>query len=139
MMPFWDKPWKLPCLVSFAPGPDLHERNRFIIEDRIHDEFVGFADRVRQLKVAILMQRIMIGPIINGSHHGLQHGSTTPFHREPFQMVGVTQGLVLPPQVNQMPLAQRNHWPIAPIIRAAMKRMLNIANDTDLGLPQCLQ
>ncbi|UJP02881.1 MAG: aldehyde dehydrogenase family protein [Nitrosomonas sp.] len=119
--------------------------NRFIIEDRIHDEFVErFADRVRQLKVGDPdAADTMIGPIINESQlNGLQQRIHDAISSGARQMVGGdAQGLVLPPHVfsqvsNQMPLAQTESFgPIAPIIRAHNETdALNIANDTDLGL-----
>jgi len=119
--------------------------NRFIIEDRIHDEFVErFADRVRQLKVGDPdAADTMIGPIINESQlNGLQQRIHDAISSGARQMVGGdAQGLVLPPHVfsqvsNQMPLAQTESFgPIAPIIRARNETdALNIANDTDLGL-----
>lgn len=119
--------------------------NRFIIEDRIHDEFVErFADRVRQLKAGDPnAPDTMIGPIINESQlNGLQQRIRDALSAGAHQMVGgEAQGLVLPPHVfsqvtNQMPLAQTESFgPIAPIIRAHNEaEALSIANDTDLGL-----
>lgn len=119
--------------------------NRFIIEDRIHDEFVErFADRVRQLKAGDPdAPDTMIGPIINKSQlSGLQQRIRDALSAGAHQMVGgEAQGLVLPPHVfsqvtNQMPLAQTESFgPIAPVIRARNETdALNIANDTDLGL-----
>lgn len=119
--------------------------NRFIIEDRVHDEFVErFADRVRQLKVGDPdAADTMIGPIINESQlNGLQQRIHDAISSGARQMVGGdAQGLVLPPHVfsqvtNQMPLAQTESFgPIAPVIRARNEAdALNIANDTDLGL-----
>jgi len=119
--------------------------NRFIIDDRIHDEFVErFADRVRQLKAGDPnASDTMIGPIINESQlNGLQQRIHDAISSGAHQMVGGdAQGLVLPPHVfsqvtNQMPLAQTESFgPIAPIIRARNETdALNIANDTDLGL-----
>lgn len=119
--------------------------NRFIIEDRIHDEFVErFADRVRQLKAGDPdAPDTMIGPIINKSQlNGLQQRIHDAISAGAHQMVGgEAQGLVLPAHVfsqvtNQMPLAQTESFgPIAPVIRARDEGdALNIANDTDLGL-----
>lgn len=119
--------------------------NRFIIEERVHDEFVErFADRVRQLKVGDPdAADTMIGPIINESQlNGLQQRIHDAISSGAHKMVGGdAQGLVLPPHVfsqvtNQMPLAQTESFgPIAPIIRARNETdALNIANDTDLGL-----
>ncbi|HNP52706.1 MAG TPA: aldehyde dehydrogenase family protein [Nitrosomonas nitrosa] len=119
--------------------------NRFIIDDRIHDEFVErFADRVRQLKAGDPdAPDTMIGPIINQFQlKDLQKRIQDAVLSGAQQMVGgKAQGLVLPPHVfsqvtNQMPLAQTESFgPIAPIIRASNEMdALNIANDTDLGL-----
>lgn len=119
--------------------------NRFIIDDRIHDEFVErFADRVRQLKAGDPdAPDTMIGPIINKSQlNGLQQRIRDAVSAGAHQMVGgEAQGLVLPPHVfsqvtNQMPVAQTESFgPIAPILRARNEAdALNIANDTDLGL-----
>ncbi|MER2510871.1 MAG: aldehyde dehydrogenase family protein [Nitrosomonas ureae] len=119
--------------------------NRFIIDDRVHDEFVErFADRVRQLKIGDPnASDTMIGPIINESQlNGLQQRIHDAVSSGARQMVGGdAQGLVLPPHVfsqvtNQMPVAQTESFgPIAPIIRARNETdALNIANDTDLGL-----
>ena len=119
--------------------------NRFIIDDRIHDEFVErFADRVRQLKVGDPnAPDTMIGPIINESQlNGLQRRINEAISSGAHQIVGgKAQGLVLPPHVfsqvtNRMQLAQTESFgPIAPIIRARDQAdALEIANDTDLGL-----
>lgn len=119
--------------------------NRFIIDDRIHDEFVErFADRVRQLKVGDPnAPDTMIGPIINESQlNGLQRRINEAISSGAHQIVGgEAQGLVLPPHVfsqvtNRMQLAQTESFgPIAPIIRARDQAdALEIANDTDLGL-----
>lgn len=119
--------------------------NRFIIDDRIHDEFVErFADRVRQLKVGDPNALdTMIGPIINESQlNGLQRRINEAISSGAHQIVGgKAQGLVLPPHVfsqvtNRMQLAQTESFgPIAPIIRARDQAdALEIANDTDLGL-----
>lgn len=119
--------------------------NRFIIDDRIHDEFAErFAARVRQLKAGDPdAPDTMIGPIINKSQlNGLQQRIRDAVSAGAHQMVGGdAQGLVLPPHVfsqvtNQMPVAQTESFgPIAPILRARNEAdALNIANDTDLGL-----
>ena len=119
--------------------------NRFIIDDRIHDEFVErFADRVRQLKVGDPnAPDTMIGPIINESQlTGLQRRIQDAISSGAHQIVGgEAQGLVLPPHVfsqvtHQMQLAQTESFgPIAPILRARdAADALKIANDTELGL-----
>ena len=76
--------------------------NRFIIDDRVHDEFVErFADRVRQLKVGDPdAADTMIGPIINESQlNGLQQRIHNAISSGAHKMVGVTaQALWLPPQ-----------------------------------------
>lgn len=119
--------------------------NRFIIDDRVHDEFLErFVDRVRQLKVGDPnASDTMIGPIINESQlNGLNRRIHDAIASGAQKIVGdAAQGLVLPPHVfsqvtNQMPLAQTESFgPIAPIIRASNEAdALNIANDTEHGL-----
>ncbi|SDY71950.1 aldehyde dehydrogenase family protein [Nitrosomonas sp. Nm58] len=119
--------------------------NRFIIDDRAHDEFLErFADRVRQLKVGDPnAPDTMIGPIINESQlNGLRSRIQEAISAGANQVVGgEAQGLILPPHIfsqvtNQMPLAQTESFgPIAPILRARNEEdALNIANDTELGL-----
>ncbi|MDV6344059.1 aldehyde dehydrogenase family protein [Nitrosomonas sp. Is37] len=119
--------------------------NRFIIDDRIHDDFVErFVDRVRQLKAGDPnAPDTMIGPIINESQlNGLQQRIHDAISSGARQMLGGdAQGLVLPPHVfsqvtNGMQLAQTESFgPIAPLIRAHDEvDALKIANDTDLGL-----
>lgn len=119
--------------------------NRFIIEERVHDEFLErFADRVRQLKVGDPnAPDTMIGPVINEAQlKGLQSRIQNAISSGAQQIVGgEAQGLVLPPHVfsqvtNQMILAQTESFgPIAPFICARNEiDALNIANDTELGL-----
>ncbi|SDZ01118.1 aldehyde dehydrogenase family protein [Nitrosomonas sp. Nm33] len=119
--------------------------NRFIIDDRIYDDFVErFVDRVRQLKAGDPnAPDTMIGPIINESQlNGLQQRIHDAISSGARQMLGGdAQGLVLPPHVfsqvtNEMQLAQTESFgPIAPLIRAHDEAdALKIANDTDLGL-----
>ena len=93
--------------------------NRFIIDDRVHDEFLErFTDRVRQLKVDDPnAPDTMIGPFINESQlNGLHRRIHDAISSGAHQIVGgKAQGLVLPPHVfsqvtNQMPLAQTESW-----------------------------
>jgi acyl-CoA reductase-like NAD-dependent aldehyde dehydrogenase len=88
--------------------------NRYIIEDRIHDEFVErFTDRVRRLKVGNPnAPDTMIDLIINESQlNGLQRRINEIISSGAHQIVGgEAQGLVLTPHVfsqvtNQMQLA----------------------------------
>lgn len=119
--------------------------NRFIIDDRVHDEFLErFTDRVCQLKVGDPnAPDTMIGPIINESQlNVLRSRIQEAISAGASQVVGgEAQGLILPPHIfsqvtNQMQLAKMESFgPIAPFIRAHDEmEALKIANDTELGL-----
>jgi aldehyde dehydrogenase (NAD+) len=123
--------------------------NRFIVDDRVYDEFVGrFADRARALKVGNPDDPdTMIGPIINDSQlHGLQQRIEEARGAGVRQVIGgPARGLVLPPHIfaevtNDHRIAREELFgPIAPVIRAhGADDALRIANDTDYGLSSCV-
>jgi aldehyde dehydrogenase (NAD+) len=119
--------------------------NRFIVDGRIHDEFLArFTDRVNQLKVGDPnAPDTIVGPIINESQlNGLRQLIDEAAASGARQVVGGgAQGVVLPPHVfaevtNEMPIARREAFgPIAPVIRARDEdEALRLANDTEYGL-----
>lgn len=119
--------------------------NRFIVDRKIHDEFVErFAERVRALKVGDPNDpETMIGPIINEKQlKGLQERIDEAGRSGAREVVGgKPEGLVLPPHVfadvrNDMLLAREEIFgPIAPIIAAnGEDEALELANATSFGL-----
>ncbi|MDB5393968.1 MAG: aldehyde dehydrogenase [Rhodospirillales bacterium] len=119
--------------------------NRFIVDDRIHDDFVQrFVERVRALKVGNPDEPdTFIGPIINETQlKGLLERIEEARASGARQLFGGgPDGLVLPPHVfddvtNSMPLAQNEIFgPIAPFIRVhGDAEALEIANATQHGL-----
>ncbi len=119
--------------------------NRFIVDERIYDEFVHrFVERTKALKVGDPeAPDTMIGPIINQTQlQGLLKRIEEARASGAREMLGGDpQGLVLPPHVfadvtNDMPLAQNEIFgPVAPIIRArGDEEALRIANGTQHGL-----
>jgi aldehyde dehydrogenase (NAD+) len=119
--------------------------NRFIIEDRVHDEFVQrFVERVRELKVGDPSRDdTLIGPLINGKQlDGLFTRITEARGSGARQLLGgEPEGWVLPPHVfvdvdNEHPLAREELFgPVAPIIRARDEAdAVRLANATTYGL-----
>ncbi|MBI3805200.1 MAG: aldehyde dehydrogenase family protein [Nitrospirae bacterium] len=119
--------------------------NRFIVDERLYDEFVEqFTDRVQHLKVGNPDEPdTMIGPIINQKQlDGLMEKIREARASTARQMLGgEPDGLTLPPHIfsevtNEQRLAREEIFgPIAPIIRArGEEESLRIANDTEYGL-----
>lgn len=123
--------------------------NRFIIDTKVHDEFVDrFVSKVKELKVGDPnLPDTLIGPVINQNQLDglLEHikGAREAGARE--LVGGEPQGLVLPPHVfadatNQMKVAREELFgPVAPIIRVnGEEEALSVANDTEYGLSSCV-
>jgi aldehyde dehydrogenase (NAD+) len=123
--------------------------NRFIIDSKVHDEFVArFVERVKALKVGDPnLPDTLIGPVINQNQLDglLEHiqGARRDGARE--LVGGEPQGLVLPPHVfadatNEMAVAREELFgPVAPIIRVqGEEEALRVANDTQYGLSSCV-
>jgi aldehyde dehydrogenase (NAD+) len=119
--------------------------NRFIVDDRVHDEFLDrFVERTRSLKVGDPdAPDTIIGPIINETQlKGLLKRIDEARGSGARQLLGgEPNGLVLPPHVfadvtSDMPLAQNEIFgPVAPFIRAhGDEDALRIANGTQHGL-----
>ncbi len=119
--------------------------NRFIVDEKVHDEFLErLVNRVHLLKAGDPGESdTMIGPVINASQlDGLRQKIQDAISSGAHQMAGgEAQGLVLPPHIfsrvtNRMTLAQTESFgPVAPVISARNEEdALDIANDTDLGL-----
>lgn len=119
--------------------------NRFIVDEKVHDEFLErLVNRVHLLKAGDPGEPdTMIGPVINASQlDGLRQKIQDAISSGARQMAGgEAQGLVLPPHIfsrvtNRMTLAQTESFgPVAPVISARNEEdALDIANDTDLGL-----
>jgi aldehyde dehydrogenase (NAD+) len=119
--------------------------NRFIVDARVHDEFVDrFVKRVRGLKYGDpKAPETAIGPIINQQQLKAIRGRIQKARSSGAREVvgGEPQGQVLPPHVfvdvtNEMPIAREEIFgPVAPIIKVKdYDRALQVANDTEHGL-----
>ncbi len=119
--------------------------NRFIVDRRVHDEFVNrFVDRVRKLKVGDPNDPdTAIGPIIDRAQLDSLLKHIQSAHQEGARQLlgGDPEGLVLPPHIfvdvnNQMTVASEELFgPVAPMIKVRDEaEALQVANSTEYGL-----